>query len=229
MAVWAHATTIGLSSISLLFTVVMMFGTRGQVGWSVGEEDLNNDEVFVRFGLIGFETNSKGNEGVFGIYNYDSEGCKDIFAGGQVDSDTCDDCAGAGGAAFTFTFFGMVFLVVLLGAQYLRFSGFRHKHMIEFMFPALNLLNFLIAFCFFLVWTIWIGGCHQYLRDDEIFKEFDVTPGAGWALGFMIFIFSIVGGVFELVFAETLSPPIKTMPRVVRKDVIIKPKIQELT
>mmetsp|Transcript_14205 Transcript_14205/g.19744 ORF Transcript_14205/g.19744 Transcript_14205/m.19744 type:complete len:194 (+) Transcript_14205:421-1002(+) len=114
----------------------------------------------------------------------------------------------------------MFFLAVLLTAQHLRCSGYSHNLMTELVFAALNLL---IAFCFFLVWTIWIGGCHQKLRDDEVFKEFDVTPGAGWTLGFLIFVFSIVGGVIEFLFAESLRPsPSKARPRASTQDDDIK-------
>jgi len=174
---FAHAVTLALSSLSLVFVFPMLFGLRGAVAWTYMENERNTVTTKYSVGLQEIESFSSQNEGASTLIQFGGDACKN-----SLKDSTCNSCKEAGGATFAydaypvsvfsvhmnfefrFTFFAMLFLVALLATQYARFLG-RAKILYSgnnwLTVPA---IEFGSCFCFFLAWVIWQGGCHKALE-----------------------------------------------------------------
>mmetsp|Transcript_7631 Transcript_7631/g.10828 ORF Transcript_7631/g.10828 Transcript_7631/m.10828 type:complete len:246 (+) Transcript_7631:68-805(+) len=200
---FAHAVTLALSSLSLVFVFPMLFGLRGAVAWTYMENERNTVTTKYSVGLQEIESFSSQNEGASTLIQFGGDACKN-----SLKDSTCNSCKEAGGATFAFTFFAMLFLVALLATQYARFLG-RAKILYSgnnwLTVPA---IEFGSCFCFFLAWVIWQGGCHKALEDDDATNNFNkIELSAGWALAFLSFILTGCGGAFEIVFRDNLKEP----------------------
>mmetsp|Transcript_7632 Transcript_7632/g.10832 ORF Transcript_7632/g.10832 Transcript_7632/m.10832 type:complete len:125 (+) Transcript_7632:68-442(+) len=115
---FAHAVTLALSSLSLVFVFPMLFGLRGAVAWTYMENERNTVTTKYSVGLQEIESFSSQNEGASTLIQFGGDACKN-----SLKDSTCNSCKEAGGATFAFTFFAMLFLVALLATQYARYCS----------------------------------------------------------------------------------------------------------
>mmetsp|Transcript_34837 Transcript_34837/g.67740 ORF Transcript_34837/g.67740 Transcript_34837/m.67740 type:complete len:210 (+) Transcript_34837:74-703(+) len=175
-----------LNAVAFLFILVCLGGANGDVAWSKMTRQINNCDTTINAGLLGVKKWDSCTKGVATTILYDSDSC----TSNQIFGSACGNCDSSGKGVLSMTVFAFLLTLVILGLQGTRFVGKSWDKMI------MATLCFVNSFLFFLMWTIWVGGCNKKIKDTG--DEWDKDVDAAWALSFLGFLLTAGSGVLEL-------------------------------